>query len=107
MLASTKQPPPQVEPRSECPAPDFIHLTSPGMSRSGIQLYIELQDGLPLVLADSNQLQQVFLNLIANAADAMPAGGELHVQTALEEAGDNRRDRPSATSMRYVARLHP
>ena len=81
MLASTKQPP-QVEPLDlNALLRDFIHLTSPGMSRSGIQLYIELQDGLPLVLADSNQLQQVFLNLIANAADAMLAGGELHADS--------------------------
>jgi two-component system, NtrC family, sensor kinase len=104
MLASTKQPPPQVEPLDlNTLLRDLIHLTSPGMSRSGIQLYIELQDSLPLVLADSNQLQQVFLNLIANAADAMPAGGELHMQTAVEEAGDHGWDRPSATCRRYVA----
>jgi signal transduction histidine kinase len=104
MLASTKQPPPQVEPLDlNALLRDIIHLTSPGMSRSDIQLHIELQDGLPLVSADGNQLQQVFLNLIANAADAMPAGGELHVQTAVEEAADNGRDRPGAARRRYVA----
>src|SRR5262245_4180831 len=104
MLASTKQPSPQVEPLDlNALLHDLIHLTSPGMSRSGIQLCIELQEDLPLVLADCNQLQQVFLNLMANAVDAMPAGGELHVKTAIEAAGDSGRDRLGAARKRCVA----
>jgi signal transduction histidine kinase len=104
MLASMKQPPPQVEPLDlNALLRDLLHLTSPGMSRRGVQLNIELQDDLPLVLADCNQLQQVFLNLLANAVDAMPTGGELHVQTAVEEAGDSGRDRPGAARRPYVA----
>ena len=104
MLASTKQPSPQVEPLDlNALLRDLIHLTSPGMSRSSIHLCIELQDDLPLVLADCNQLQQVFLNLMANAVDAMPAGGELHVKTAIEEAGDSGRDRLGAARKRCVA----
>lgn len=61
---------------------EVLQLTSPGMARHHVDLHMRLQADLPLVLADPNQLQQVFLNLIANALDAMPTGGELSVETA-------------------------
>lgn len=38
-------------------------------------------ENLPKVFADSDQLQQVFLNLLLNARDAMPEGGELSIKT--------------------------
>lgn len=42
---------------------------------------------LPPVMADFDQLQQVFLNLIINAIQAMPDGGKLTIRSALEKDG--------------------
>jgi two-component system, NtrC family, sensor kinase len=41
-----------------------------------------LDDGLPKVFGDENQLQQVLLNLSLNACEAMPGGGKLAITTA-------------------------
>ncbi len=46
-----------------------------------IEIITELTPGLPHIMADANQLQQVFLNLIINAKDAMEEGGNLKIIT--------------------------
>lgn len=43
----------------------------------GSELRIEVTPGLPRVLADRGQIEQVILNLAVNARDAMPGGGLL------------------------------
>ncbi|MBM4062442.1 MAG: HAMP domain-containing protein [Planctomycetes bacterium] len=50
---------------------------------------IELQvaAGLPAVLCDQNQMEQVFLNLLINAAEAMPEGGRIEVRAAAAPNG--------------------
>ncbi|HEX3320575.1 MAG TPA: ATP-binding protein [Terriglobales bacterium] len=46
-----------------------------------IQLKLELESGLWSVLLDATQVQQIILNLILNARDAMPQGGDIVVVT--------------------------
>ena len=48
-----------------------------------VKLTREDAEDLPLIVADPDLLQQVFLNLSLNAVQAMPDGGELHVATAV------------------------
>jgi signal transduction histidine kinase len=48
-----------------------------------IERRIELQPDLPPVYADDKQMQQVFLNILLNAYQAMPSGGVLGITSSL------------------------
>ena len=49
------------------------------LEQSGVRCVVETPPGLPPVPADPDQLYEVFLNLILNAADAMPRDGLLTI----------------------------
>jgi PAS domain S-box-containing protein len=50
--------------------------------REDIELSTELTVGAAMVLANSIQLEQVLMNLVTNARDAMPKGGTLTISTS-------------------------
>jgi PAS domain S-box-containing protein len=43
----------------------------------------KMDSGLPRIQADSNQLEQILVNLYLNAIDAMPEGGQLRVEAKI------------------------
>jgi signal transduction histidine kinase len=68
---------------------DVVALSRHLIHTSGVQLRLSLEPDLPWVLMDSNQMKQVLLNLVHNALQAMPQGGELEIKS--ESAAHNGR----------------
>jgi two-component system NtrC family sensor kinase len=62
--------------------------TTPTLDAKGVRLEAVLAEDLPAVRGDADRLQQVFINLINNALDAMPDGGELRITTFAEDGDD-------------------
>jgi PAS domain S-box-containing protein len=67
---------------------DSLRLLRTDLAHRGIEAGVDLQPALPAVLGDRVQLQQVLLNLIVNAGDAMqglPPPRPLHIRTRAVE----------------------
>jgi signal transduction histidine kinase len=60
---------------------DVVALSRHLIQISKVELKLELQPDLPWVSMDSNQMKQVLLNLVHNALQAMPEGGELEIKS--------------------------
>ncbi len=79
----------QTPPRTE--AVDVNRLVTEGLyvlearcARQGIELRRELDPDLPRIRLDPGQIQQVLVNLVVNAIQAMPHGGALSIRTFRE-----------------------
>lgn len=56
-------------------------LTGARLRAAGVSVRLDLSPGLPRLNVDPDRLEQVLINLINNAADAMPGGGQLRIVT--------------------------
>jgi signal transduction histidine kinase len=65
---------------------ETLSLVEPMLRASRISLNTQLSPSVPPVFGNAGKLQQVFMNLIMNARDAMPRGGELTVATECENS---------------------
>ncbi|MEW6001905.1 MAG: ATP-binding protein, partial [Nitrospirota bacterium] len=66
-----------------------------GVINKRIELRVDLGNIAPVVEGDPNQMEQVLMNLIVNARDAMPDGGIISVKTYLTEVRKGISDMPS------------
>ncbi|HEV2177255.1 MAG TPA: ATP-binding protein [Terriglobia bacterium] len=65
---------------------ETLSLIEPMLKASRISLNLQLASGLPAVHGNAGKLQQVFMNLLVNARDAMPHGGDLTLVTECENS---------------------
>ncbi len=70
-----------------------VELVEPQAQRRGVQVLIEAPEALPPLAADPDQFQQVLLNLLGNALDATPAGGEVRLAAGPGSETDDARPR--------------
>lgn len=66
---------------------ESIKLVRSHLERSKVNVEIDVPADLPRIHGDPQQLKQVLINLVFNAAEAMPAGGTLAIRAAAGAAG--------------------
>jgi len=73
------------------------------MARSRkVAIKMETGDNIPCIHGDSNQMEQVLMNLFVNAMDAMPDGGTIIIRTEFVEIERNNHVHPLLSSGKYI-----
>jgi two-component system, sporulation sensor kinase E len=65
---------------------EVMAVQGPELAGRGIEVSIEMKTPPSLVMADRNQVKQVFFNVIKNAMEAMAGGGRLRVRARTDDA---------------------
>lgn len=64
---------------------EALRFESGELKNRGVKVEVETQADLPSVLADRNQLKQVFFNVVTNAMEAMSPGGTLRIRSRADD----------------------
>jgi two-component system NtrC family sensor kinase len=62
-----------------------ISLMDSQLKKKNIKVLLNLAEDMPEVVIDCHQIQQVFINLLINAMEAMPDGGTITVRGVIEK----------------------
>ncbi|MFC1926875.1 sensor histidine kinase [Chloroflexota bacterium] len=65
---------------------NVITLLEPKIIHSNVRLYRRYDEKLHFVSGDATEIQELFTNLVDNACDAMPHGGELVLTTSVKDS---------------------
>lgn len=68
---------------------DTLGFSASRIKQKGIHIIKEYQDNLPKVMGEKTELQQVILNMVMNAVDAVTDGGELRIKTNITKNENN------------------
>jgi signal transduction histidine kinase len=87
-LSVARRPRPRLErERVEDLVGEMLAFVRPELDRAGVVSRLDAEPDLPEVDLDESQLRQALLNLIRNAREAMPKGGELAISVTRVDSG--------------------
>lgn len=72
------------------------------LESSGVKVVKNLADDLPELKGNMQQVEQVLINLVSNARDAMPSGGTLTIASRLLRIAGDGRSKPSAAPSQVI-----
>jgi len=99
-LAAGRQAPPELAPCDlRAAVEQAVALVEKQASRQAISITTDLPPDLPPLSADSGQMRTCFLNILTNAVQAMPRGGEIRVTGRLVGADDGH---PGSFQVRFA-----
>lgn len=64
---------------------EAMELVGPEMADAGLTVDVEMDSSLPIISGDQNQLKQVFYNILKNAREATPRGGDIRIRTRSDD----------------------
>jgi signal transduction histidine kinase len=64
-----------------------VKFMQPQALLKGVDIHLKSCETLPALVCEKNQLKQVFINLIKNAIEAMPKGGNIHIELKKKNLG--------------------
>ena len=76
-----------------------------GAKNRGVTIGTDFAEGLPDIVSDRGQLQQVFLNIMGNALDAVPDGGKVDIACSRMADGGRQGDEPGSDQAHLRALL--
>lgn len=86
LLAFARRKPPERRPlQLKDIVEDGMELFRERLDRNRVAVELIVDDRCPSVMADADQMSQVFINLVANAIHAMPEGGTLRIELAQDQ----------------------
>lgn len=81
---------------------EIIAFSEQIIQKENILLTVNYEDADPIITGNAEMLKQIFLNMMLNAMQAMPKGGNLYIETRFSDGNYGEGDRGSTVEIKFM-----